>query len=130
MLIAQIDDGIISVAKTISEVGFAGAFIVAAWLCFWLIRARREDWKDWLGQVIQLQNQTTQVVKENTTAFCKLIETESTLSAKLVDLGTAQQKLYERLLERPCMLTEEELAVLVEKIHPRRRISKENHANG
>lgn len=116
MLIGQLDEGVQSIIKTISEVGFAGAFCVAAYLCFWLIRARREDWREWLSRLILLQEQTNKVVVDNTMAFRQLMDTENSLCVKLADLGGVNQRLFERILERPCLIMEEDLDRVISRL--------------
>lgn len=108
MLFAQIDEGILTLVKTISEVGFAGAFGVAAWLCFWLIRARREDWQSWFNRLIALQEEMTQVIRENTAAFANLAAAQAALGIKIAEMGGSEQKLFEKLLERPCLLIKDD----------------------
>ena len=86
------------------QLGFLGAFIVAMYIMFWLIKARRIDWQTWMTALMELHRETNVVLKHNTTAFTEMTSTLARLCEKLESDEHHTRRVYELLLRRPCMV--------------------------
>lgn len=88
------------------QLGFAGAFALAMYVMFWLIRSRQHDWQTWMAALMELHRETNTALKHNTTAFVEMSNTLSRLCEKLTNEEAYTRKVYEALLSRPCMVNE------------------------
>jgi len=92
------------------QLGFIGAFIAAMYVMFWLIKARRVDWQTWMAALMELHRETNLVLKHNTTAFTEMTSTLARLCEKLESDEHHTRRVYELLLQRPCMVGPHRLA--------------------
>ena len=86
------------------QLGFIGAFIVAMWIMFWLIKARRLDWQTWMKTLVEQNRETGQALQNNTAAFVQLNGTLAKLCEKLTSEEAYSHKVYEALMQRPCLI--------------------------
>lgn len=86
------------------QLGFIGAFILAMWIMFWLIKARRLDWQTWMKTLVEQNRETGQALQNNTAAFVELNSTLAKLCEKLTSEEAYSHKVYEVLMQRPCLI--------------------------
>src|SRR5574343_543744 len=106
-MICQIDSATEGMVSLLIQAGFAGAFLVTMWVLFWLIRQRAIDWKQWMESLIGLHKETQEIVKANSSSNQQLTGALSTLTTQIVEQNNHTQKLYETMLERPCLIQEQ-----------------------
>jgi len=76
----------------------------------WLLKASKDDWAAWnLTQekhsdvLVKLLQDSTKVILQNTDAYRSLCDAHAKLDASITALNTNTQRLYEVMLERPCL---------------------------
>jgi hypothetical protein len=108
-LVGQMPDPISEhILTPIAQMGFAGAFALAAALVWWFARTRREDWNTWHSEQLKSVEKTSQIITLNTEAHIRVVDGLANLTNKLTDLGAATVHLTEELIGRPCLLKDKD----------------------
>ncbi len=86
------------------QLGFLGAFALAMYVLFWLIKARRSDWQTWMSTLLDLHRETNRSLKQNTVAFVEVNGTLTRLCEKLTVEEDYSRRVYECLVSGQCRL--------------------------
>ncbi len=89
--------------KVFEIAGIGGAFIIQSYILFWMVRSRQADFATWSARLITLNEQTNEIVAENTKAIQRHADSIDRLLDQLEEHRDLVQSLNVKMAARPCL---------------------------